>query len=79
MKTHDKSALARAINAYVSAARSGAGAGMFVIALLFSAWVWVEQGALRASCAISLLYFFLLTTLAAGRWKQVESDSKIGG
>ena len=70
MKNYKESLVARVFDSYASAARSAAGAGMLMVAILLSLWVWVEQGIPRASFAFSLLYFFLLTTLAADRWKR---------
>lgn len=54
---------------YREAARSGAGLGMLIVAVVLSLWGWAERGMALAVLSGGVLYVLLLTTLVAGRWR----------
>jgi hypothetical protein len=62
-----KSLLHRTVSSYRDAARSRAGVGMLLVTIFLSTAVFSLHGLSRALTSGSLLYLFLVSTLAIGR------------
>lgn len=55
------------MESYLSAFSSRAGIGMLLVVIFLSAWVYSLHGLPRALISGSVLYLFLISTLAIGR------------